>query len=123
MSGRSPIGTDHKTTIIKYWMEKARESIEATKGEFTSGRNSIAVRNIYYACFYALSAVLLKEGRSFKKHTAVKAALHKDLIRTGIVDTEGASFTIGFSTAGMKGITSRFALLRPKRQKSSLTKV
>ena len=92
MTGKSPIDVDHKSTIIKYWMEKSRESMESAKSEFNSDRNTTAVRNLYYACFYAVSAVLLKEGRSFKKHTAVKAALHKDLIRTGIVDTEWGKF-------------------------------
>jgi uncharacterized protein (UPF0332 family) len=36
--------------------------------------------------------VLLKEGQAFKKHTAVKAALHKDLIRTGIVEPVWGKF-------------------------------
>lgn len=92
MTGKGPTDIDHKSIIIKYWIEKGRESMESAKSEFSSGRNTIAVRNIYYACFYALSAVLLKEGRSFKKHTAVKAALHKDLIRTGMVDTGWGKF-------------------------------
>jgi uncharacterized protein (UPF0332 family) len=36
--------------------------------------------------------VLLKEGQSFKKHTAVKAALHKDLIKTGVVEQAWGKF-------------------------------
>ena len=35
---------------------------------------------------------LLKEGRSFKKHTGVKAALHKDLIKEGILEPEWGKF-------------------------------
>jgi uncharacterized protein (UPF0332 family) len=49
MTGKSPI--DHRSEIIKYWMEKARESIESAKSEFHSGRNTTAVRNLCYACF------------------------------------------------------------------------
>ena len=52
----------------------------------------LLVRNLYYACFYALTALLLKEGRSFKKHTGVKAALHKDLIKEGILEPEWGKF-------------------------------
>jgi uncharacterized protein len=92
MTGKSPIDIDHKGTVIKYWMEKARESMESARSEFDSSRNTTAVRNLYYACFYALTAVLLKEGHSFKKHTAVKAALHKDLIRTGMVEPGWGKF-------------------------------
>lgn len=90
MTGKSPI--DHRSEIIKYWMEKARESMESAKSEFHSGRNTTAVRNLYYACFYALTAVLLKEGQSFKKHTGVKAALHKDLIKTGMIEPDWGKF-------------------------------
>ena len=79
---------DHKSILVGYWMEKAYESLAAGRSDYTSGRLSTAVRNLYYACFYALTALLLKEGRSFKKHTGVKAALHKDLIREGILEPE-----------------------------------
>jgi uncharacterized protein len=94
MTGKDPIDIDHKSAVIRYWMEKAWESMESARSEFNSGRNTTAVRNLYYACFYALtlSAVLLKEGQSFKKHTAVKAALHKDLIRTGMVESGWGKF-------------------------------
>jgi uncharacterized protein (UPF0332 family) len=36
--------------------------------------------------------VLLKEGQSFKKHTGVKAALHRDLIRTGMIEPDWGKF-------------------------------
>ncbi len=92
MTGKAPIDKAHKNTLIRYWMEKARESMEAAGSEYASGRHTTSVRNLYYACFYALTAVLLKEGRSFKKHTAVKAALHKDLIRAGILEPNWGKF-------------------------------
>lgn len=37
----------------------------------------------YYAAFYALSAIFALRGRSFSKHTEIRAALHRDLIRQG----------------------------------------
>ncbi len=78
--------------LVNYWMEKAHESLLAGGSEYQSGRLTIAVRNLYYACFYALSALLLKQGRSFKKHTGVKAALHKDLVKEGIIEPEWGRF-------------------------------
>ena len=41
-------------------------------------------------CSYEQTEV--EEGRSFKKHTAVKAALHKDLIRAGILEPNWGKF-------------------------------
>lgn len=37
----------------------------------------------YYAAFYAVSALFALEGETFKKHSAVEAAVHRDLARTG----------------------------------------
>ena len=92
MSGKPSPEKDHKSEVIKYWMDKAWESMESAKSEFNSGRNTTAVRDLYYACFYALTAVLPNKGQSFKKHTDVKAALHENLIRTGVVDPEWGNF-------------------------------
>ena len=40
---------EHKKVLVKYWMEKAHESMEAARSEYESARNAIAVRNLYYA--------------------------------------------------------------------------
>ena len=84
--------TDHRSILVAYWMEKAHESLAAGHSEYNAGRLSTAVRDLYYAAFYALTSLLLKEGRSFKKHTGVKAALHKHLIKEGILEPEWGKF-------------------------------
>jgi hypothetical protein len=43
------------------------------------------VNRLYYAVFYAVSAVLAQEGREYGKHTAVRAALHRDFVKPGRV--------------------------------------
>ena len=92
MTENQPTDSDYRDTLIRYWMEKAHESMAAAQSEYDSGRGATSVRNLYYSCFYALTAVLVKEGYSFKKHTAVKAALHRDLIRTGVVEQAWGRF-------------------------------
>ena len=82
----------HKSTLVKYWMEKSFESIEAAQSEYHAKRLTPAVRNTYYACFYALTAVLLKMEKTFKKHTGVRASLHRDLIKPGLLDTSWGRF-------------------------------
>jgi uncharacterized protein (UPF0332 family) len=42
-----------------------------------------AVSRAYYAAFHAVAAVFAAEGRSFRKHSAIEAAVHRDLVRTG----------------------------------------
>jgi uncharacterized protein len=54
------------------------------------GDYPLAINRAYYALFYAVSALLLEEGRRFGKHTSVRAAFNRDLIRAGrLSETDG----------------------------------
>ena len=67
--------------IITYWQEKAWEDIASAEENFRASRLSNAVRDAYYACFHAFSAVLFAYGLSFKKHREVRSILHRDFVR------------------------------------------
>jgi len=47
-----------------------------------------AASRAYYAAFHGVTAVLACRGLSFTKHTAVRAALHRDLIQVGLLPAE-----------------------------------
>ncbi len=47
-----------------------------------------AASRAYYAAFNAVSALMVEEGQSFTKHSAVEAAVHRELVRTGRFSTE-----------------------------------
>jgi len=83
---------DIKSEVIIYWLEKADESIEAARDEFKANRYTFAVNRAYYSCFYAFSAVLLKEGHKFSKHTGVRSALHHQFVKTGRIPIELGRF-------------------------------
>ena len=68
--------------IIDYWVEKAHFDVASARDNFSAGRLPNAVRDAYFACFHAFSAVLFKDGKSLKKHREVRSALHRDYIRT-----------------------------------------
>ena len=42
-----------------------------------------SVSRSYYAAFYAVSALFVVGGRTFAKHAAVEAAVHRDLVKSG----------------------------------------
>jgi len=67
--------------IIDYWMEKAREDLASAFENAAAGRLQVSVRDAYFCCFHAFSAVLLKDGRSFRSHKEVRASLHRDYVR------------------------------------------
>jgi uncharacterized protein len=43
---------------------------------------------VYYALYYAVSAVLLRKEFTFSKHSGVRAAFHREIIKTGLMNTE-----------------------------------
>ncbi len=43
-----------------------------------------AASRAYYAAFYAVSALFALEGRTFRKHSALEAAVHHDLVKMGL---------------------------------------
>lgn len=52
-----------------------------------------AVNRLYYACYYAASALLLKHRLDCKTHVGVKNQLSLHFIKTGLLDAvHGATF-------------------------------
>jgi len=55
-----------------------------TASEFRSRDRDAAASRAYYTAFYAVSAFFALEGRTFKRHTAVETAVHRDLVKPGL---------------------------------------
>jgi uncharacterized protein len=77
---------------VRYFWQLAQESIASAHREIHEDALHTVTNRIYYAAFYAVSALLLERGLSFKKHTGVRAALHKNFIQTGEIDREWGRF-------------------------------
>ena len=74
--------------FVEYWLQKATQDLESARDNLKAVRLQNAVRDAYFACFHAFSAVLLKEGRSFRKHKEERSALHRDYIKTKKIGVE-----------------------------------
>ena len=72
--------------IIKYWIEKSHDDLASAEDNYSSGRYQNAVRDAYFACFHAFSSVLLKNGKTFKKHKEVRSILNRDFVRSKKID-------------------------------------
>ena len=68
--------------IVVYWLEKAAQDLASARENLSAGRLQNAVRDAYFACFHAFSAVLIKAGRTFRKHSEVRSILHRDYVKT-----------------------------------------
>ena len=76
----------HKKELIKYWLDKAKESLDSAKSEIDANRITFAVNRLYYALFYAFSAVLISKGKSYSKHSVVRSEFHRSFVKPGIID-------------------------------------
>jgi uncharacterized protein (UPF0332 family) len=81
-----------RKTLISLWLQKAHEAVESARLEFNEGHFSFAVNRLYYACFYAVTALLLKDGKQFTRHSAVKAEFGRSYIKSGKVELKWSSF-------------------------------
>ena len=70
-----------KEFIRSQWT-KAMRSLAAAEATLDTDPDSAASR-AYYAAFHGVTAVLSARGMEFTKHTAVRSALHRDLIQSG----------------------------------------
>jgi uncharacterized protein (UPF0332 family) len=68
---------------VRYWLEKSAAALASARSELAAGRYDFAVNRGYYACFYAASALFLQEGTTFAKHTGLRGALHRELVKGG----------------------------------------
>jgi uncharacterized protein (UPF0332 family) len=64
--------------------ERARRALASAEQLIETDPDSAASR-AYYAAFHGLTALFARRGQAFSKHSAVRAALHRDLVQTGLL--------------------------------------
>ncbi len=78
--------------LIELWLEKASEALASAELELNEGHTNFAVNRLYYACFYAVTALLLRDGKQFARHSAVKSEFGRTYIKPGRVDVKWNKF-------------------------------
>ncbi len=74
--------------VVRYWWSKAEESLASAQREFDAESYSFTMNRLYYTAFYGVSAALLEHGLSFKKHSGVRSAFHREFIKTGLLEVK-----------------------------------
>ncbi len=79
---------DQTRALAVYRMERAREALDAASLLLQAGHLTAYVNRLYYACFYAVSALLVTRGISTSRHSHLRSLLHRDFVKTGLIPTE-----------------------------------
>ena len=74
---------DEVNDFIDYRLRKADEVYKAAVILYNAQQWNSAVNRLYYACFYAASALLLKRGIGAKSHGGAIAKFSDSVVRTG----------------------------------------
>jgi len=67
--------------VSEYW-SRAVKALELAEDFFHKDFDSAASK-AYYAAFYAVTALFLLGGKSFKKHSGLRTALHREWVKSG----------------------------------------
>ena len=76
--------------LVSYRLQRVRESLEDARILANARRWNPCVNRLYYACFYAVSAILIQENLSSSKHTGVRSLFNRHFVKTGKVPKEMA---------------------------------
>lgn len=79
-------------SLVTYRLERARESIEEAKILMERGHINTFINRLYYACFCAVSALLLTKGLSSAKHSGVRSLFHQNFVKSGTINVESGQF-------------------------------
>ena len=79
--------TDYKPKdYSNYRIQKARETIAEVEVQIKNEFWNTAINRMYYACFYAVSALLVKHEIETSSHTGVRQQFGQLFVKTGKFD-------------------------------------
>ena len=82
------LSDDERYALVTYRMEKAHNTMEQVKTIVPFGYWDMVANRLYYAAYYAVSALLLQDGYSFQTHHGIIQMLGLHYIKTGIMDSK-----------------------------------
>ncbi len=83
--------------LIRYRIRRGRETADEAKMAIDNGRYNLAENRIYYAMFYMVQALAIKNDFKTSKHTRLLGWFNKEFVRTGLIEVSiGKAFQTGF---------------------------
>lgn len=89
---------EQRISIVCYRIESAENTLAEVEIHRANGFYNTAVNRLYYACYYAATAILIANGIEVKSHDGVRMNLGKYIVQEGILTPElGRYFSRLFS--------------------------
>ena len=101
-------------TLDKYRLDRAIETIEEAVLLANNSHWNAGINRLYYACFYATNAALIKHNLSSSKHTGVRSILNREFVKKEIIPKELSQSITTFLNIEKKAIMRIFTMLSLK---------
>ena len=79
------LDNESRRAMITYRHEKADAALDDAAFLSEAGRYNLSANRLYYALYYAASALLLSKGISTKHHSGMITQVHLHFVKTGIL--------------------------------------
>ena len=78
--------------LVSYRIKKARETYNEVSLHIDNKLGNTAVNRLYYACYYSVIALLIKNDIKASTHAGARQMFGLHYIKTGIIDKELGKF-------------------------------
>ncbi len=77
-----------RNALVTLRLQRAKETITEAKGNMQMGYWRVVANRLYYACFYAVSALLIKNNIHAHTHAGVISQLGLHFVKKGVISLE-----------------------------------
>ena len=81
-----------RNDLIRYRIMRSKETMKEVKILLENDFWNAAVNRLYYACFYAISALLLKNNITAQTHSGIRQMFGLHFVKTKIISRELGKF-------------------------------
>ncbi len=82
------LSNEEKDTLVNLRRKQSEEALEQVQFLLDNKKLNLAVNRIYYAIFYIISAIAIKNDFSTSKHKQLLGWFNKKFIASGEIDTK-----------------------------------
>ena len=83
---------EDRNALVSIRLKKAKETMAEVHGNIQLGYWRTATNRLYYACYFAVSALLVKNGITAHTHAGVLTMLGLHFVKEGIISKEQGRF-------------------------------
>lgn len=85
---KTELSPEERNALIEYRLERSEEALEEGAYNARGGYYNMAVNRLYYAAFYAVSALMLSRGINAATHAGIKTLLSLHFVKPGLLPVE-----------------------------------